>query len=154
MNEMRKALPEDGRLLVEMMAEFYGEANYSLNRPRAEDAFAAILADDRLGSVWLIEASAQIVGYLVLTTCFSMEYGGRIAFLDDFYIRPAFRGIGIGTKSLAEARNYCLRHNYRAVSVEVSRTNAAGQRVYRRTGFGETDRQLLTMRLADPTHRA
>jgi GNAT superfamily N-acetyltransferase len=149
---MRRAMPEDSQKLVELMAEFYTEANYSLNRQQAGDAFAAILADKRLGSVWLIEEGSQIVGHLVLTVCFSMEYGGLIAFVDDFFIRAAFRGAGHGTKALAEAREYCLRHNIRAVSVEVARMNAAAQKVYRRTGFEETDRQLLTLRLADPAH--
>ena len=149
---MRKASPEDVRQLVELMTEFYMEAGYPLNRQRAGEAFATLLADNRLGSVWLIEADAQIVGYLVLTICFSMENGGLIAVLDDFYIRAAFRGAGLGTKALAEMRDFCSSNNLRAVSVEVARANAAAQKVYRRTGFAETDRQLLTLRLADPTH--
>jgi ribosomal protein S18 acetylase RimI-like enzyme len=149
---MRKASPDDVQQLVELMTEFYTEAGYPLNRQRAGGAFATLLADERLGSVWLIEADAQIVGYLVLTICFSMENGGLIAVLDDFYIRAAFRGAGLGTKALAEMREFCLSHNLRAVSVEVARANASAQKAYRRTGFAETDRQLLTLRLADPTH--
>jgi GNAT superfamily N-acetyltransferase len=149
---MRKALLADRQLLVERMAEFYAESNFPLNRQRAGEAFEALLADDSLGSVWLVEADAQIVGYLVLTTCFSMEYGGKIAFVDDFYIRSSFRGTGLGTRHLAEVRDLCSRQGFRAMSVEVARSNDAAQVVYRRTGFAETDRQLLTLRLAEPTH--
>jgi hypothetical protein len=32
------------------------------------------------------------------------------------------------------------------------RDNAPAQAVYRRVGFIQTDRQLLALRLADPTH--
>jgi hypothetical protein len=34
----------------------------------------------------------------------------------------------------------------------VARDNAPAQAVYRRAGFAGNDRQLLTLRLADPTH--
>jgi hypothetical protein len=51
---MRRALPDDIATLVALMAEFYAESDYGLNRPLAEKAFAAILSDERLGYVWLI----------------------------------------------------------------------------------------------------
>ena len=38
------------------------------------------------------------------------------------------------------------------MTVEVGYENAAAQSVYRRIGFEKTDRQLMTLRLADPTH--
>jgi len=81
--QIRKARPGDLQALVALMAEFYGEFGYPLNRQRAAGAFTAILSDDRLGHVWLIQADAEDVGYVVVTFGFSMEYGGRNAFLDD-----------------------------------------------------------------------
>ncbi len=38
--------------------------------------------------------------------------------------------------------------------LEVGRDSSAAQTVYRRMGFVNTDRQLLTLQLADPTHVA
>jgi ribosomal protein S18 acetylase RimI-like enzyme len=158
---MRKASPQDVPRLVELMVEFYAEAGYPLNRQRAAEAFSAIAGDSRLGQVWLIEAgetndeaSRESVGYLVVTLGFSMEYGGRDAFVDDLFIKAAFRGRGLGTAALAEARDYCLRQGVRAVHLEVARDNAPAQAAYRRAGFAGTDRQLLTLKLADPTHAA
>lgn len=152
---MRQASPEDIPLLVALMTEFYAEAGYPLNRGRAAKAFAMILGDPRLGSVWLIEdrvTAADAVGYLVVTLGFSMEYGGRDAFIDDLFIKAGYRSRGLGTAAVADARSYCLEQGVRAVHLEVARDNAAAQTVYRRAGFADTDRQLLTLRLADPTH--
>ena len=56
------------------MAECYAEAAYPLNRRRAAEGFAALLADERLGHVWFIQADSQDVGHVVVTLCFSMEY--------------------------------------------------------------------------------
>jgi GNAT superfamily N-acetyltransferase len=79
-----------------MMAEFYSGSPYILNPRRAAEGFAPLLADDRLGHVWFIGAESKEVGYVVVTLSYSMEYGGPTAVVDDFYIRPAFRGAGLG----------------------------------------------------------
>lgn len=52
---MRTAVPNDESRLVELMAEFYAEAGFELDCEHAAAAFAALLADDRLGQVWLLE---------------------------------------------------------------------------------------------------
>jgi GNAT superfamily N-acetyltransferase len=149
---MKQALPDDIPQLVNFMAEFYAEAGYPLNRRHATEAFAALLADDRLGYVWFIQSKAKDVGYVVLTLRYGMEYGGPMACLDDLFVQAPFRNAGLSTAALAEVRTICDRLGIRAVSVEVGRGNAPAQTVYRRTGFVETDRQLLTLQLADPTH--
>jgi GNAT superfamily N-acetyltransferase len=149
---MRKASAKDAKKLVDLMDQFYRESAYTLNRQRAAAAFAAILSDERLGHIWLIESDSEEVGYLVVTLGFSMEYGGPCAFIDDFFIQGTFRGQGLGTAALIDAKLFCERIGVRAIHVETGRDNAAAQAVYRRIGFGETDRQLLTLKLADPTH--
>ena len=149
---MRKASPEDVHQLVVLMAEFYAEAAYPLNHRRAAEAFAALLADERLGQVWFIQADSQDVGHVVVTLCFSMEYGGLIAFVDDLFVQRAFRRAGLGTAALAEVQDFCTKRGVRAMLVETGPDNMAAQAVYRRAGFVNTDRHLLALRLADPTH--
>ena len=151
-NIMRKASPEDVQRLVALMAEFYAEAAYPLNRRRAAEAFTALLAEERLGRVWFIQADSRDVGHVIVTLCFSMEYGGLIAFLDDLFVQPAFRRAGLGTAALEEVRAFCAKRGVRAVFVETGQDNVAAQGLYRRVGFVNTDRQLLALRLADPTH--
>lgn len=148
----RRASVEDIHRLVCLMSDFYAESEYVLDRPHAEAAFTTLLADPRLGRIWLIQQDSDDVGYVVITFVFGMEYGGPMAVVDDFYVSPAYRNAGLGTASLAEVRMYCARLGVRAISVEVGHENAVAQSVYRRTGFVKTDRQLMTLRLADPTH--
>jgi GNAT superfamily N-acetyltransferase len=149
---LRKAVPNDVERLVALMAEFDAEAAYPLNHQRAANAFAALLADDRLGQVWLIQADSQDVGHVVVTLCYSMEYGGLIACVDDLFVQKAFRRAGLGAAALAEVRVFCVNCCVRAIHVETGPDNAAAQALYRRVGFVNTDRQLLTLKLAGPTH--
>ena len=149
---MRKASRIDLELLVNMMSEFYSESPYPLNRRRAAEAFAPLLADDRLGHVWFIQSNSKDVGYVVVTLGYSMEYGGPCAVVDDFFIQSTFRGAGLGKAALEEVRTFCASRGIRAIHVETGRENAAALAAYRRAGFADTDRLHLTLRLADPTH--
>jgi GNAT superfamily N-acetyltransferase len=149
---MIKASLIDVQHLVTMMAEFYSESAYTLNLRRATEAFTLLLADERLGHVWLIQANSKNVGYVVVTFCHSMTYGGLSAIVDDFFVQSAFRGTGLGKAAMAEVRSFCATRGIRAIHVETGRDNAAALAVYRRVGFCETDHVHLAMGLADPTH--
>ena len=150
---MRRANSVDIPLLVSMMTEFYAETNYDLNPTLAAEAFSTILADERLGYIWVIQAEHHDVGYVVLALKFAMEYSGLIACLDDLYVQPNWRNKGLSTAALAELRVLCEKAGIRAVTVEVGLDNGPAQTVYRRIGFTEAaDRQLLALALAAPSH--
>ena len=149
---MKRASLNEVHQLVTMMDEFYAEGGYPLNHQRAIAAFTTLLADDRLGYVWFIQADGQDVGYVVLTLGYSMEYGGPNAFVDDLFVRLPFRRAGLATAALTEVRAFCVERGVRAIHVETGQDNTAAQAVYRRVGFTQTDRQLLALRLANPTH--
>ena len=150
---MRRAIPEDIPALLGLMSEFYAEAGYELNHTIAARAFAAILADERLGYVWLIDEESRMVGHIVLTLRFGMEYGGRIACIDDLFVVKPSRNKGLSTAALTEVIAFCKDIGIRAITVEVGHGNGPAQAVYRRVGLIEApDRQLLALALAQPSH--
>jgi len=151
-NDMRKATLNDVPQLVTMMAEFYSDSPYVLNPRRATDAFNALLADERMGYIGIIQCNFTDVGYVVVTFCYSMTFGGRAAIVDDFFIEPAYRGRGLGKAAIEEVRSYCANHGVRAIHVETGGDNAAALAVYRGAGFTDADHVHLTLALADPTH--
>ena len=148
---MRRASLNDVQQLVAMMTEFYSESGYMLNPRRATEAFHALLADERLGYVWFVQSDSRDVGYVVVTFCYSMTFGGPTAVVDDFFIQPAFRGMGLGKAALQEVRAHCASHGILALYVSARRDNASALAVYRGAGFVDTDHVLFTLSLADPT---
>ena len=151
---MRLADQSDLPALVELMREFYAESGFPLETERARAAFSAVLADPRLGRVWLVEQGGTVAGYVVVTAGFAMEYGGTVGVVDDLFLRPAFRGHGLGTAVLAEVRRACDEFGLRALRVEVGRDNPAAQAMYRSAGLAAVDHQLMTLRLSSPLHEA
>ena len=67
-------------------------------------------------------------------------------------MQGAFLRAGLGTVALIEARNFCAARGVRALFVETGKDNVPAQALYRRVGFVHTERELLALSLADPTH--
>ncbi|HEX8457866.1 MAG TPA: GNAT family N-acetyltransferase [Pyrinomonadaceae bacterium] len=134
----------DTEQLVELMREFYAFDHIAFDEAAARRALAQILGDRRFGLVYLIRAGAETVGYLVLTFGFSLEFHGRDAFVDELYLRESFRGRGIGRASIEFAAGVCRDARITALHLEVERANAHALGLYRRTGFRDHDRYLLT----------
>ena len=149
---VRPARAADIPTLVALMQAFYAESDFPLAASPAARAFEALLADEQLGRVWLAEDGMEAVGHLVLTMCFSMEYGGLRGFIDDLYVRPAARGRGAGASLLAAAQSEAARRGVRALHVEVGPDNHVARRVYARAGYRDSGRVLLSLPLAEPVH--
>ncbi len=149
---LRAAGRADVPELVRLMRAFSAESGFRLDEERAAAGFEALLADARLGRVWLVEPDA---GYIVVTFVFAMEYGGMAATVDDFYVRPEARGEGLGKAALAAARRACEELGVSALRVEVGVDNHVAQAVYRSAGFEPLpDHAVMAAPLAPPAQTA
>lgn len=145
--EVRLATATDQESIFAMMKEYYREEGYPIVPMTASSALAELLSDPGLGRVLVAEQPGRAVGYLALTLGFSLEYGGRDAFVDELFVRPAHRRRGLGARLLELAATTCSALGVRALHLEVERRNEIGQRLYRRQSFTDNDRLLLTRRL-------
>lgn len=150
--QVRLARTEDVPALVDLMSEFYEEAGYPLPRAAASKAFTSLLGEPSRGRIWLIEVGTEPFGYIVLTLSFSMEYGGLRAFVDDFFVRPAMRGKGLGAAALETVKRTCHELGVRALLVETGPKDHPARGVYARAGFEESGRVLLGQALVPPIH--
>ncbi|HWT02028.1 MAG TPA: GNAT family N-acetyltransferase [Pyrinomonadaceae bacterium] len=149
MTTIHKATSEDIPALVEMMREFYAESDYPLDGNWAAGSFSALLRDDSLGAVWVASRDSEPAGYVVLTVRFSMEYGGLDAFIDDLFVRTAFRRRGLGRALVKALLDECGRRRVIAAHVEVGHDNDAAKMLYGGFGLkqGDDGRLKLTARL-------
>lgn len=143
---LRLAGPTDVELLASLMAEFYAESGTPFDRPLAAAAFGGLVEDPSLGRVWLV-VDPEPVGYIAVTFGFSLEFSGHDAFIDDLFLRAGARGAGLGTRVLEAVEVECRAVGIRALHLEVGRSNEVARRLYRKQGFRETDRLLLSKRL-------
>ena len=142
----RRATLNDIPTLVELMEAFYAESGLSLDQPWAVESFRALLADETRGAVWIVARDGEAAGYIVLTVRHSMEYGGLNGFIDDFYVRPAFRRHGLGQAAVDTLLAEAMQRGLKALHVEAARDRTAARELYDRLGFGNIDpkREMLT----------
>jgi len=129
------------------MAANYAEAGIPNDARASRDAFAALVRDPALGRAWIALVDERAAGYAVLTLGWSLEYGGRDAFVDDLYVVPLHRGRGLGGAALAAVEATARELGVRALHLEVERGNNPAQELYRRRGFADNERRLLMKRL-------
>jgi GNAT superfamily N-acetyltransferase len=139
----------DIETLLEFMREYYEFDHLPFNQQVARSALAEFVDDESLGRVWLISYEGTAIGYLVLTLGYSLEYGGRDAFIDEVYIRASHRGRGIGQSALIFAEDVSRSLGVRALHLEVERANTNAYGVYRKAGFIDHDRYLMTKRISE-----
>lgn len=144
---VRRATAADLSTLVDLMAEFYAESSYALDRAWAADAFGELLQDPSLGMVWLLEVDGAPAGHLVLAVRFAMEFGGLLAYIDDLFVKRDFRRQGVARAGLRVLLEDCRRRGCRAVHVEVAADNVAANALYRDFGLrpGADERRHLTV---------
>ncbi len=149
---IRSATSNDVGTLVDLMTDFYAEANHPLPPAQATRAFQALLAEHQLGAIWLAEDATTAVGHVVLTLSFSMDAGGLRAFIDDLYVRPGSRGRGVGAALLAAVQSACVERGVQALHVEVGADNLTARRLYERAGYMNGGHLLLSLPLTPPVH--
>jgi GNAT superfamily N-acetyltransferase len=127
-----------------LMREYCAFDHLPFDEQTRRRTYAQFLSDESQGRLWLILSEGAPVGYLILTLGFSFEYGGRDAFIDEVYICETHRGRGIGKRALDFAEKQCRALGVGALHLEVERENSNAHALYRKVGFIDYDRYLLT----------
>lgn len=140
----KAATLDDVALLLPMMRDFYAHEAIRFDEEAARRALQSLIGNEAYGRAFLMRVAEEAVGYAVLTFGYSLEFHGRDAFVDELFLRAAWRGQGIGQQTLAFLAEVCAVSNIAALHLEVERKNSTAQQTYRQAGFIDHDRYLLT----------
>ena len=135
---------EEVPALLEMMREFYAGQEMRFDTATARRTIGKVVHDRSHGEIYLIFRGAELAGYFALTFCFSLEFHGRFALLDELYLREPFRRLKLGEGVVGFAEGICRREGIAALRLEVGRENVPAQALYRSSGFAEDARNLMT----------
>jgi ribosomal protein S18 acetylase RimI-like enzyme len=146
---IREATLQDEAVLLRMMRllaeQEPGKIRFDESAARA--TFRRFLSLPAFGRVWLLCEADLPVGYIVLTMGFSFEFHGHDAFIDELYIDSNFRRRGYGKQAVAFLEEKAREMDVNAIHLEVDRGNDPAFELYRRAGYEDHDRFLMTKRL-------
>jgi ribosomal protein S18 acetylase RimI-like enzyme len=140
---LRLSRQDDLARLCELVSAYHRFEGIESDAVRLRETLSPLLGTSPLGVIWLIEAAGQPVGYVALTFGYSIEFGGRDAFVDELYIEPEHRGKGLGTEALRITTSRAKALGIHALHLEVGHANERARRIYESLGFLPRDRFLL-----------
>jgi len=132
--------------VLPLVEAFYRHFNYDFSRAEKRETLQALWANSDRGCLWLIEKDQAVAGYIYLAFYFSLEFGGKTAFIDELFVLPEHRGQGIGSQIIGLVEAECRLLKLKALHLESERTNQRATDLYLKLGFADYDRRLLTKR--------
>lgn len=133
----------DISIIIQMMQDFYSIDNYPMDVEVAKELFQEFISNEHLGKSWLIYSENEIVGYIILTFIFSFEYGGKIAFVDELFIKETARGKGIGKEAIQFIQREVPKLSLKLLYLEVEPHNENAQKLYLAHDFELHNRKLM-----------
>ncbi len=146
--DVGKATKKDLPQLVELLGVLFAqEADFMPDATKQKRALESILADPRIGHLYVARKDGRVVGMVSTLYTISTAEGGKAAWLEDMIVLPEFRGQGIGAALLAHvvfsAREAgCLR-----LTLLSDEDNAGAHAVYASEGFQFSGMRPMRLKL-------
>lgn len=151
----REASRADRRHVVEMSLALFAEdpGTYTLTARDVGRTLSRLEAEPVRGCAVVAEAVVAgrtvVVGYALLCSFWSNELRGEVCTVDELYIKPVARSLGLGSglvQSLVQRRAFFERAV--AFELEVTGRNTRARALYERLGF--VPRKNASLRLLRP----
>ncbi|MEG2429705.1 MAG: GNAT family N-acetyltransferase, partial [Oscillospiraceae bacterium] len=142
---IRNFSKDDRTEFLSMCKEFYtsGAANEPIPFKNMERTFEYVIKSGTHLKGLIFEEDGKVAGYGLVILFYSNEAGGLIAFLDEIFVKEAFRGKGIGHQYLEQIENYLCEdcndgdefYDIVGMRLEVCDSNKGAKKLYNNMGF-------------------
>ena len=134
---IRTASPDDLPALVRLAGQYWSfEKIPGFDAHRIESLLRAALFADGHARCWLAAEAGEVGGYLLAVLVFSLEHGGMMAEIDEFFVAPAFRRRGVGAALLLEAENALQKSGVTRMQLQLGSGNEDARDFYGARGYG------------------
>ncbi len=144
----RPITPSDRELIEELVRAYYAFDGLTYDPTLHGPALDQLAQGDPAVKIWIVEADREPAGYLILTIGFSIYYGGKDGFIDELFLKDAYRGKGGGAEIMRFADEQAKELGLGYLHLEVTETNTRARGIYERRGFAPTGHMLMSKRTA------
>jgi diamine N-acetyltransferase len=132
---IRTARPADGALIFALIKELADYEKLTSHVDATEDQItAALFADDPRLFCDIAEWGGEPAGFAVWFLNFSTFRGRHGMYLEDIFVRPSFRGRGIGKALMQNLARRCIEEGYARCEWAVLDWNAPSIAFYKAIG--------------------
>ncbi|WP_372974048.1 N-acetyltransferase family protein [Muriicola sp.] len=129
----RAATEADLPVLIDLLDAYRVFYKQSSDKPAAGSFLKARLRE-RDSEIFLGEVDDIPVGFVQLYSSFSTVSLRPVFILNDLYVIPSARGLGVGAALLRKAQGFCSLKGYKGLALETAVENPA-QNLYERLGW-------------------
>jgi len=147
---LKLAGPTQLEELLPLVSAYHAFEDVESSSEQRRSSVSHLLQDKSLGEIWLIRKLDNLIGYIAVCYSYSIEFGGRDGFIDEFYIEAAERGRGIGSNVLEEVSALLSERGIVGLHLEVDGTNEKARAAYARAGFSIRDKYHVMSLLIAP----
>ncbi|PSW21358.1 N-acetyltransferase [Photobacterium sanctipauli] len=126
-------------MLLKLVEELFEYEVLPQKKEQTHHAITQLLSNPELGQAWFIEVDNDgdkiIAGHIIVSYSFSLEHGGRVGLIDQFYLKPEWRQQGIGTALIPQIEQHTAEAGVHALSLEVNIGNKGARKFYETHGF-------------------
>lgn len=134
--QFRKLGAEDRETYISLASAFYqSEAVlHPVPMQNIENTFRELMERDTYVECWLCEEADEAIGFLLVAKTFSQESGGMVTWIEELYLKEAYRGAGRGKEMMAFIEKQFPASRFR---LEAEPDNGKAISLYKRLGFRE-----------------
>ena len=142
-------LPNERSHVEDMILNLYSndgqEPNDYMSREKIRPTLNRVLTHPDHLRIEVFKEQNQLIGYALLYSFWSNEYGGMVLNLDELYVMPLFRSRGISSLYIQSLKE--KSHDYVLLTLEVMPGNEKAKALYTRLGFKENKRTFMNKKV-------
>jgi GNAT superfamily N-acetyltransferase len=150
---IRPATADDVRLIAQLIRELAEYERLADAAVATEDALREQLFGERpAAEVLITEADGEPAGFALFFHTFSTFLGKRGLYLEDLFVRPEFRGLGLGKHLMAALARIAVQRDCGRFEWSVLDWNAPSIAFYRKLGATGMDEWTVQRLEGDALH--
>ena len=137
---IERATLADKDVLLDLMQKQFLEHEIPHSAGILEAAIREMITRDSLGIILVARDDDHVIGLAAIPFAWTLEHGGKSAWLDELYVLPEHRGAGVGGLLVDSVLVEAEKEGCIAVDLEVEAEHQRVEQLYARKGFRRLDR--------------
>jgi len=148
--DFRKYQTSDFDELTGMVLGLYskdGQKDPHITPEKVALSVEILTADGSTGAILLFEKAGERIGYAIVNRFWSNEFSGQILYIDELFVKPAYRGLGVGD-AFFDFLQTNPEFDSVAFMLETTPDNDKGIHFYKKNGFNAHHNYFMFKHLA------
>jgi GNAT superfamily N-acetyltransferase len=125
--------------LLPLLQSQFNEHEIEFEVDQLKAALYHLITHGDLGFAIIAKESNDSIGFAVVSIAWTLEHGGKSAWLDELFVLPDYRRRGIGTLLVERVLEEVKKLGCQALDLEVDTGHRRAESLYERMGFRKLD---------------